>query len=170
MWHPGIASNMNFPATIAVLGFLMAIAGLVLSALAVITFLLVGKAKWARRVGALVGVGAVVYFGLLFGMSLASKEDTLARGQEKYFCEMDCHLAYSVVASREELVGGQRATACNRAYPLSREHHLTAAAQGCTADAQSAARGTDRQPGTRLRSDCNGRNSTHAQPDPRRSL
>lgn len=104
----GIVSNMNFPAPVAVLGFLAAVAGVVLSTLAALTLLFVGKARWALRVGALVGAGAVVYIALLLGMSLASREVTLAPGQEKYFCEIDCHLAYSVVATREELESGQR--------------------------------------------------------------
>ena len=36
------------------------------------------------------------YSALLFGTSIGSREWTLAPGQEKYFCEIDCHLAYSV--------------------------------------------------------------------------
>ena len=42
-------------------------------------------------------IGAVVYFALLLGFSAGSHEISLARGQEKYFCEIDCHLAYSIV-------------------------------------------------------------------------
>jgi hypothetical protein len=41
----------------------------------------------------LVGYGAT-----LMGASTASHQWELAPGQEKYFCEIDCHLAYSVVA------------------------------------------------------------------------
>ena len=108
MWHPGIASNMNFPTPVAVLGFLAAIGGLVLSALAALTFLFVRKPKWTRWLGALVGACAFIYFGLLFAMALASREETLAPGQEKYFCEIDCHLAYSVGASREDIQDGER--------------------------------------------------------------
>src|SRR5205085_12696077 len=40
--------------------------------------------------------GTVVYVGLLYGFAWKSKDKTLARGVEKYFCELDCHLAYSV--------------------------------------------------------------------------
>jgi len=36
------------------------------------------------------------YSATLFGASLASQELTLPPGSEKYFCEVDCHLAYSV--------------------------------------------------------------------------
>jgi hypothetical protein len=38
----------------------------------------------------------VVYGVLLLGASLVSRERTLVAGEKKYFCEMDCHLAYSV--------------------------------------------------------------------------
>jgi hypothetical protein len=34
---------------------------------------------------------------LLLTFSAVSHETDLTRGQEKYFCEIDCHLAYSVV-------------------------------------------------------------------------
>lgn len=36
------------------------------------------------------------YTGVLLVASLASSERVLARGQRKYFCEIDCHIAYSV--------------------------------------------------------------------------
>ncbi len=72
------------------------------------TLLFVGKAQWARRLGAPVGAGAFVYFALLVGFALGSREVTIAPGQEKYFCEIDCHLAYSVRANREDLQSGQR--------------------------------------------------------------
>jgi hypothetical protein len=108
MWHPGIHSNMNFPAPVAVLGFLAALAGLALSILTVVVLLSLHKTKWMRWLGALVGTGAVVYFALLFGFSLGSREVTLVSGEEKYFCEIDCHLAYSVRASREDVHSGQR--------------------------------------------------------------
>lgn len=39
---------------------------------------------------------ALVYIAFLFGAALASREHTLTPGERKYFCEMDCHLAYAV--------------------------------------------------------------------------
>ena len=41
--------------------------------------------------------GAGIYAGLLLAVSLASREKVLGPGELKYFCEVDCHLAYSVV-------------------------------------------------------------------------
>ena len=36
------------------------------------------------------------YATLLFGASLTSRDRVLSAGEKKYFCEIDCHLAYSV--------------------------------------------------------------------------
>ncbi len=108
MSYTAIHSNMNFPAQIAVMGFLAAVAGLAISALAAAVFALLHKMRWIRRLGALVAAGAIIYFGLLFGFSVASREATLAPGEEKYFCELDCHLAYSVSAVHDEMKQGAR--------------------------------------------------------------
>jgi hypothetical protein len=97
-----IASNMNFPAPLAVIGFLAASTGLFLSLAAILVAWFVRKPKFARSVGMLLAIGAVVYFALLFSFSLGSHATTLARGQEKYFCEIDCHLAYSIVDVKTE--------------------------------------------------------------------
>ncbi len=51
------------------------------------------------------GAGAAItiaacYFLLLTGVSLASSEQTLPADGWKYFCEIDCHLAYSLVSAQ----------------------------------------------------------------------
>ncbi len=92
-----LASNMNFPAPLAVLGFLAASAGLILALASALIFWFARKPKFARIAALSVAVGAVLYFALLFGFSAASHATILAPGQEKYFCEIDCHLAYSVL-------------------------------------------------------------------------
>lgn len=95
-----IASNMNFPAPLAVVGFLAACSGfLFVSGLALI-FWFARKPKFARIALGTIGVGTVIYLALLLGFSAGSRETDLARGQEKYFCEIDCHLAYSVADAR----------------------------------------------------------------------
>ena len=43
---------------------------------------------------------AAGYFLLLSGVSLASNEQTLPPDGWKYFCEIDCHLAYSLVSAQ----------------------------------------------------------------------
>ena len=99
---PSFASNMNFPAPLAVLGFLAAGAGLFLALASVLIFWLARKPKFARVSAMAIGVVAVTYFALLFGFSAGSHATTLARGQEKYFCEIDCHLAYSIVDTNSQ--------------------------------------------------------------------
>ncbi len=49
------------------------------------------------KLGVLAAVaGAGLYAVLLLGASFASHESVLRPGELKYFCEVDCHLAYSV--------------------------------------------------------------------------
>jgi hypothetical protein len=92
-----IASNMNFPAPLAVLGFLAAISGLFLAVAAALIFWFARKPKFARITAIVAGAAAIIYLALLLSFSAASHETALAHGQEKYFCEIDCHLAYSVL-------------------------------------------------------------------------
>jgi hypothetical protein len=93
----GLMTNMNFPAPLSVLGFLAGCVLLALSALAIVVASFIGRFKLVRLLLACVGAGSFIYLALLACVSLASHDRTLARGQEKYFCEIDCHLAYSLV-------------------------------------------------------------------------
>ena len=83
-------------APLAILAFLAAclavVGGFTWTAFAAAT----GRRTQAR-VG-LVALGILLggYAFSLLGASAFSKEYVLGRGVEKYFCEMDCHLAYSV--------------------------------------------------------------------------
>ncbi len=56
-----------------------------------------------RGLAKILGVGAlavaVAYGAFLGGAAVLSRERTLHPGEKKYFCEMDCHLAYSVAAT-----------------------------------------------------------------------
>jgi hypothetical protein len=65
-----------------------------------LVFLLFGavsRSRVAFRIGA-AALFTVVggYLFLLGGVSLASSEKTLPPGGSKYFCEIDCHIAYSI--------------------------------------------------------------------------
>jgi hypothetical protein len=99
MFRGGVsaARNINFPAPLAVMGFLAAAIGVFAAIMAVLIFWLARKPRLARVAAFVLGGGAVIYFALLLGFSAGSREVLLAPGQEKYFCEIDCHLAYSVV-------------------------------------------------------------------------
>jgi hypothetical protein len=49
--------------------------------------------------GAILAIAAV-YFLLLTGVSFASSEEVLPAGSWKYFCEIDCHIAYSLIGAQ----------------------------------------------------------------------
>ncbi|HKV61690.1 MAG TPA: hypothetical protein VJO16_07250 [Candidatus Acidoferrum sp.] len=49
--------------------------------------------------GALLAIAAL-YFLLLTGVSFASSEEVLPAGAWKYFCEIDCHIAYSLIGAQ----------------------------------------------------------------------
>jgi len=57
------------------------------------------KRRLAKILAASALAVSVCYETLLLGASLFSRERTLQPGERKYFCEMDCHLAYSAHAS-----------------------------------------------------------------------
>lgn len=90
----------NFPAALQVLMFLgsATLAGILLL---VIIYGAIRKRAWVKWPIIGLAAGAVIYIGLLFLFTRVSKEKTLTRGQEKYFCEIDCHLAYSVTDVKE---------------------------------------------------------------------
>ncbi|MFI5097965.1 MAG: hypothetical protein ACHQT6_08350 [Candidatus Acidiferrales bacterium] len=76
-------------------GFLLAFSVLVLAAG------LIRKSRAILRFGLLSGLALLLcYAGILLGLSLLSREVVLPVGAWKYFCEIDCHLAYSVEESR----------------------------------------------------------------------
>src|SRR5215475_8237726 len=58
--------------------------------------LIVRKLRRAKILAILIGAIAGLYLACGLGFSLASHEKVLARGEEKHFCELDCHLAYSI--------------------------------------------------------------------------
>ena len=105
MWIPP-SSNLNFPAPLAVMAFLAAAAGAFLALASAAIAWFARKTKLARAFLLAVFAGATAYAALLFGFSLASRPHILARAQEKYFCEIDCHLAYSLLDVKTEPAAG----------------------------------------------------------------
>ncbi len=71
--------------------------GLAVLALVILYGLLRRKFLVAMIAAALAVAGAGLYTALLLGASFLSRSLVLAPGTLKYFCEVDCHLAYSVV-------------------------------------------------------------------------
>lgn len=92
---------------LAFLGTVVLLAGLGLGA---VIARVNGRAVLAGQLalgGALLLAG---YVALLLGASLLSRQQVLAVGTEKYFCEIDCHVANSVTSAvRSDTVGGARA-------------------------------------------------------------
>lgn len=119
-------STRQLMAVFGVLAFLGTAACLFAAAVAFFGSLLIGESRlsnWSSAMASWVfgGRGAGVkilvaagilllgYSTVLVGVSLASSENVLPPGGEKYFCEIDCHLAYSVtsVVSAREIHGTQ---------------------------------------------------------------
>src|SRR5512142_42761 len=85
----------NLPAVLQVLIFLAA--AMLAGVLVLVSLYGFGRKKsWAKMTLALLTGEVGLYLLLLAGFSIFSRQRILARGEEKYFCEIDCHLAYSI--------------------------------------------------------------------------
>ena len=94
-------TNVNLAAPVGVLlflgtGFVVFVFGLAFA------YSVIKKKILLTRI-TLLGLAIIVgiYFVIMLGFSFASKDEVLARGQEKHFCEIDCHLAYSITDVRQ---------------------------------------------------------------------
>jgi len=96
-----MSTNVNLLAPIGVMALLGAGFLLFVSALVMIQSLVVRKHARAKFVLPAMILIAGVYLAAIMIFSLVSHETVLARGQEKHFCEIDCHLAYSVINTRQ---------------------------------------------------------------------
>jgi hypothetical protein len=94
-------TNVNLLAPIGVIALLGTGFLLVVATLLLVQSLLVRRPGRAKVVLlAMLGI-AGAYLAAMLIFSLASHETVLARGAEKHFCEIDCHLAYSVTDTRQ---------------------------------------------------------------------
>lgn len=100
-------TNVNLNAAVGVLALAGACFVLLLLSLGLVYSLATRRLAWARRVALVALLGGAVYLGGLFAFSAASAERVLAGGEEKYFCEIDCHLAYSVAGVRKARTVGR---------------------------------------------------------------
>jgi hypothetical protein len=93
-------TNANLDCLVGALGLIGA--SVVLAALGLVFVHALLRRRAGRAVASLVVGGAVsmIYVALMLGVSLTSSEEVLAAGAEKYLCELDCRLAYSVVGVR----------------------------------------------------------------------
>ena len=89
-------TNVNLAAPVGVLSFL-GICFVIFVAALVLVYSIIRKTSWLKKL-ALVTIVAFssLYLAVMLVFSFASSEKVLARGEEKHFCEIDCHLAYSI--------------------------------------------------------------------------
>src|ERR1700733_2740813 len=106
-------------APLVIVMFLGACSGLLFTGLAFLYGLVTRKRRVMQVSAALAASGVLLYATLLLGFSLASADKVLAVGDQKHFCEVDCHIAYSVtsVTNASELgVGEKRISAAGKFY------------------------------------------------------
>jgi hypothetical protein len=89
-------TNVNLAAPVGALVFLGTGFLLLVLGFALIYWLLKKKSGLGKFTALIIMLVAGLYAIVLLIFSFASSETVLAGGEEKYFCEIDCHLAYSV--------------------------------------------------------------------------
>jgi hypothetical protein len=99
-------TNVNLPAAIGVLGLLGTGFLLFVAVLVLIHALVVRRGARAKFVVLAMLLVTGAYLAAILIFAFASHEKVLARGEEKHFCEIDCHLAYSVVDTRQSRTVG----------------------------------------------------------------
>jgi hypothetical protein len=99
-------TNVNLAAPVGVMTFLGTGFLFFMAALILIQSLIAKKRGRARVVLVVMLVIAGAYSAAILIFSFASHEIVLARGAEKHFCEIDCHLAYSIVNTRQSNTAG----------------------------------------------------------------
>jgi hypothetical protein len=106
-------TNVNLAAPVGALALLGTVFLFVVTAIVLVQSLVVRKQVRAKYTVLAMLIVAGVYLGAMLVLSLSSHEKLLALGQEKHFCELDCHLAYSIVATRtaKQLDGSNQITA-----------------------------------------------------------
>lgn len=91
-------TNVSISAPVGYLALLGTSALIIITILSSMLYLLISRRlAVALAASAAVILIVVVYFALLLTAAKASSDRTLGPGQEKHFCEVDCHLAYSVL-------------------------------------------------------------------------
>ncbi|HST51781.1 MAG TPA: DUF4352 domain-containing protein [Pyrinomonadaceae bacterium] len=104
-------TNVNLSAPVGVLCFLGASFVMLVLGFVALHALVVRRFGRARVTLVMLAGVLAIYFGLVLVFSFASGERVLARGEEKHFCELDCHLAYSVADVRRAKTLGEGANA-----------------------------------------------------------
>jgi hypothetical protein len=94
-------TNVNLAAPLGAMAFLGTGLLFFVGGLIFLYTVIKGELVGTKVVVSAVAAVAAVYIGFLLFFSFTSSETVLARGQEKHFCEIDCHLAYSILDVRQ---------------------------------------------------------------------
>jgi hypothetical protein len=86
----------RLPSPLVMLAFLGTGVFLATLLFAALVALVLDKRRLARGLSLASLGGGILYLAVLLAVSLASREQVLRKGDRKYFCEIDCHLAYSL--------------------------------------------------------------------------
>ncbi len=90
-------TNVSLEAPLAALALLGTGFLIFLAAIVLIQSLIVRKVRRAKVVMLAMAAVLALYGSAVVAFSFASHYNLIARGQEKHFCELDCHLAYSIL-------------------------------------------------------------------------
>lgn len=94
-------TNVNLSAPIGALTLLATGLLVLILAMTLIYALLRGKSALLKPTFLTLALFAGAYLGVMLIFSWTSSDRVLLRGQEKHFCEIDCHLAYSILDVRQ---------------------------------------------------------------------
>jgi hypothetical protein len=94
-------SPSNTSVILAVLAFLGTIGLLALTSAVAVWAMVSGRMALARRLGLGASGLAAGYLLVLVSAGALSGDMALPPGAEKYFCELDCHLAYSLTGLKQ---------------------------------------------------------------------
>ena len=107
----------NAQTQLEILAFLGTVALLGIGVLASVAFLIIARTRHAALAASATGAVALGYLAALVGLGAASRDRVLGPGEAKVFCEIDCHLAYSVSRVRvTPTAAGERYTVTVRTY------------------------------------------------------
>jgi hypothetical protein len=100
-------TNVNLAAPLGALALLGTGLLLLVLGLALGYSIIMKKAVLTKFALLTMTIVAGLYLAVLLIFSFASSEQVLARGEEKHFCEIDCHLAYSIAEINETKTIGE---------------------------------------------------------------
>lgn len=92
----------NFQAPVPPLSVLALLGSVVLTVLSIATagvLALRRRKRWALAAATVAAAVPAIYAVALFGLAFLSRDITVPPGEEKVFCDVDCHIANSVVGS-----------------------------------------------------------------------